>query len=228
MIRVLLVDDHPLMRDGICMRLHATQHIRVVGQAGTAREAERLTQDLTPDLVITDIRMPEVNGIHLAEILQERFPTVKVLVLSMHQDIEYLRLALKFGVRGYVLKDGPGQQLIAAIDAVHAGQRFFGDGLIAPELSDESSMETTRAWGRLTPMERAVLSELAGGRSSREIAAHLGSSVRTVETHRLHLRRKLRIESHAALVKYAIAYADSNLQVMPALTSADPALQVSG
>ncbi len=205
-IRVLLVDDHPLLRDGVRMRLHATEHIRVVGEAGSVQQAEGLAASLSPDLVVTDIRMPDASGIELAERFRQRFPDLKLLVLSMHQDAEYVRRAVAGGVRGYVLKDGPGQQLVQAIEAVHAGGQFFSPGLPLPQQPVPAPV--TRAWGHLTPKESAVLSLLAGGRSNKQIADAMGASVRTVETHRLHLRRKLRIEGQAALVKYAVSYAD--------------------
>lgn len=204
-IRVLLVDDHPLLRDGVRMRLHATPHIRVVGEAGSVREAEVLAEQLQPDLVLTDIRMPDASGIQLAGMFRERFRGMLVLVLSMHQDAEYVRRAIAFGVSGYVLKDGPGHQLVEAIDTVFGGGRYFSPGLALPQ---DPAPPVTRAWGHLTPREAAVLQLLADGRSNKEIASALGASVRTVETHRLHLRRKLRIDGQAALVKYAVDYAD--------------------
>ena len=205
-IRVLLVDDHPLLRDGVRMRLHATPHIQVVGEASGVHEATELTERLQPDLVLTDIRMPDASGIQLACAFRDRFPDVRVLVLSMHHDAEYVRRAVAFGVRGYVLKDGPGHQLVEAIDAVHGGGRYFSPGLVLPE--EATAEPITRAWGHLTPKESAVLALLADGRSNKEIACAMGASVRTVETHRLHLRRKLHIDGQAALVRYAVAYAD--------------------
>ncbi|MFT3718588.1 response regulator transcription factor [Pseudorhodoferax sp.] len=205
-VRVLLVDDHPLLRDGVRMRLHATGRIEVVGEAGSVREAEALAAALEPDLVVTDIRMPDASGIQLAGLFRERFPDLKLMVLSMHRDAEYVRRAILGGVRGYVLKDGPGQHLVEAIEAVHAGGRYFSPGLPLP--AEPAPPPVTRAWGHLTPKEAAVLSLLADGCSNKEIADALGASVRTVETHRLHLRRKLRIDGQAALVRYAVAYAD--------------------
>jgi len=206
MIHVLLVDDHPLLRDGVRMRLHATPHIRVVAEAGSVREAEALAAQVRPDLVITDVRMPDASGIQLAALFRERFPEMRLLVLSMHHDVEYVRRALDCGVLGYVLKDGPAQQLVHAIEAVHAGRRYLSEGVsMSPE---PVASPITRAWGHLTPKESAVLTLLADGCSNKEIASALGASVRTVETHRLHLRRKLRIDGQAALIKYAVAYAD--------------------
>lgn len=204
-IRVLLVDDHPLVRDGVRMRLEATGRIRVAGEADGAQQALALAEALRPDLVLTDIRMPEASGLHLAELFRRRHPGIRVVVLSMHCDREYLRRALDLGVRGYVLKDAPAQQLVQAIDAVHAGGRFF-----SPAMQDlvDGAEAPARAPRDLTPREADVLRLLSQGRSNREIADALGASVRTVETHRLHLRRKLRIAGRAELVKYAVDHAD--------------------
>jgi len=205
-IRVLLVDDHPLVRDGVRMRLEATGHIRVAGEAGGVQEAVELAAALQPDIVVTDIRMPDASGIHLATVFRDRFPLVRVMVLSMHHDGEYVRRAASLGVRGYVLKDAPARQLVEAIEAVHAGGLYFSEGVQA--LLYDAAPAMAPSARALTPREAAVLQLLAEGRSNKDIAQLMGTSVRTVETHRLHLRRTLRIEGQAALVKYAVDYAD--------------------
>jgi len=204
MIRILLVDDHPLVRDGVSMRLQATDHIRVVGEAASVDQALPLARQLSPDLVVTDIRMPGASGIDLATLFREQFPLVRVLVLSMHEDPEYVRRAVALGARGYVLKDAPAQQLIEAIDTVYAGGLYFSPGL--QQVVEGGSPSSPRR--ALTPREACVLQWISEGRSNKEIAALMGTSVRTVETHRLHLRRKLRIDGHAAFIKYAVDYAD--------------------
>ncbi len=204
-IRVLLVDDHPLVRDGVRMRLEATPHIRVAAEAGGVQEALELAAAVAPDIVLTDIRMPDGSGIELAAAFRERFPLVRVMVLSMHQDAEYVRRAVGLGVRGYVLKDAPAGQLVQAIETVRAGGRHFSEGVRALVDGGQPALPQARS---LTPREAAVLRLLAEGRSNKDIAERMGTSVRTVETHRLHLRRKLRIDGQAALVKYAVAYAD--------------------
>lgn len=204
-IRVLLVDDHPLVRDGVRMRLQATAHISVAGEASGVDEAIDLADALQPDLVLTDIRMPDATGIHLATVFRQRFPQIRVVVLSMHCDQEYVRRAVDLGVCGYVLKDAPALQLVEAITEVHAGGRFF-----SPALRDfiDSPEPPQRSLRGLTQREADVLALLAEGHSNKEIATRLGASIRTVETHRLHLRRKLHIEGRAALVKYAVDYAE--------------------
>lgn len=204
-IQVLLVDDHPLVRDGVRMRLQSTDHIRVAGEASGVQEALVLARALQPDLVLTDIRMPDASGIQLAALFRDQFPQIRVLVLSMHNDAEYLSRALDLGVRGYVLKDAPALQLVEAIGTVFGGGRFFSPSLQALVDAREAPGRSLRG---LTPREADVLQLLAQGRSNKEIAEALGASIRTVETHRLHLRRKLRIDGRAALVKYAVDYGE--------------------
>lgn len=204
-VRVLLVDDHPLVRDGIRARLEATEHVVVVGEAGGVAEAEELAAALEPDLVISDIRMPGASGIELIARFAQRFAGLRLVILSMHQDPEYVRRALDLGALGYVLKDAAAQQLLDAIDAVMQGCTYLSPGLQAL-LAEE--LPPARSSRPITPKEAAVLQLLAQGCSSREIALSLGASVRTIETHRLHLRRKLRVDGQAALVKYAVDFAD--------------------
>ncbi|MEO8014392.1 response regulator transcription factor [Polaromonas sp.] len=204
-IRLILIDDHPFVRDGVRMRLEATDDIRVVGEAGSVDEAMQLAADLgkidAPHIVLTDISMRGASGIELTGLFQLHFPDIDVLVLSMHNSVEYVKRAVESGAKGYVLKDAPAQELVNAIRAVYAGETFF-----SPELQHylEGFSVPGGAASPLTPKESATLAWLACGYSNKQIARELGMSVRTVETHRLNLRRKLRITGHAGLVKYAI------------------------
>lgn len=204
-VRLMLVDDHPFVRDGVRMRLEATGQIEVVGEAGSVDEAVQLARDFSadraPHMVLTDISMRKLSGIDLAAHFRQQFPGIAVLVLSMHNNPEYVRRAIGWGARGYVLKDAPAQELVEAIQAVHAGETWF-----SPELRQhlEAAPEAEIAGSPLTPKELATLEWLACGYSNKQIALELGMSVRTVETHRFNLRRKLRIAGQAELVKYAI------------------------
>ncbi len=207
-VRVLLVDDHPLVRDGVRLRLEAMADIRVAGDVGSLSEALALAAQVRPDIVVTDIRMPDGSGLQLAAEFRERFPAIRVLVLSMHRDPEYIRRAAALGVWGYVLKDEPAQHLVDALESVHRGESYFGPAVLQV-LRDAPPPE--RPPRELTPREADVLTLLAQGFSNKEIAQRLGASVRTVETHRLHLRRKLQIDGQAALVKYAVDHADVDL-----------------
>lgn len=197
-IRILLVDDHQLVRDGLRSRLGETEGIEVVGEAGTGREALELAASLTPDLVLLDIGLPDMSGLDVAARLGETTPRTRALMLSMYDNREYVLSALKAGACGYVLKDSTSKEIIAAIRAVAAGGTYYSAPLTAALAS--SGTETPL----LTEREREVLILVAKGNSNKRIAQQLDVSVRTVETHRLNLRRKLGIETPAGLIHYAL------------------------
>jgi DNA-binding NarL/FixJ family response regulator len=201
--RLLLVDDHPLVRDGLRARLEAVPRLSVTGEAGNGQEALALAADeaTRPDLVLMDVGMAGMSGIELAARFHERFPAIRVLMLSMHDNIEYVTQAVRAGASGYVLKDSPAAEIIQAIDAVLAGKTFFSAGLAA-RMIQAQAMQTPLE--RLTPRERDILDALAQGLSSKQIATQHGLSVRTVETHRLNLKRKLAIDGQAELIKFAV------------------------
>ncbi|KIG10152.1 response regulator [Caballeronia concitans] len=203
--RIVIVDDHPLVRDGLRARLEAVPHLRVTGEAGNGAEALALADDeeSRPDLVLMDVGMAGMSGIELAAHFHERFPAIRVLMLSMHDNVEYVTQAVRAGASGYVLKDSPAAEIIQAIDAVLAGKTFFSAGLAA-RMIQAQAMQTPIE--RLTPRERDVLDALAQGLSSKQIAQQHGLSVRTVETHRLNLKRKLSIDGQAELIKYAVEH----------------------
>jgi len=201
--RLLLVDDHPLVRDGLRARLEAVPHLRVTAEAGNGNEALALAADEAnrPDLVLMDVGMAGMTGIELAARFHERFPAIRVLMLSMHDNVEYVTQAVRAGASGYVLKDSPAAEIIHAIDAVLAGKTFFSVGLAARMIQAQAMPTPVE---RLTPRERDILDALAQGLSSKQIAQQHGLSVRTVETHRLNLKRKLSIEGQAELIKFAV------------------------
>ncbi|WP_035881173.1 response regulator [Cupriavidus metallidurans] len=201
--RVLLIDDHALVRDGMRMHLTLQPGLEVVGEADdgeaalawlAAAEAGRM-----PDLVITDIGMRGMGGIALAGALHDRYPELAVLIVSMHDNLEYVRQAIRAGARGYVLKDAPADELLAAIHAVLAGRVFYS-ARIARGMAEQA----VSPLDALTPRERDILHGIGRGQANKDIAVQLGVSVRTVETHRLNLKRKLGIEGRAELVKYAV------------------------
>ncbi|ULX51578.1 DNA-binding response regulator [Cupriavidus taiwanensis] len=218
-LRVLLVDDHPFVLDGVRLRLEATGEMTVVGQAASVEEAIVLAGQHDPDLVVSDIHMPDANGLQLATRFAERFPSVRVIALSMHKDPEYVRRAFALGVAAYVLKEAPAHELVTAIRTVAAGGTYLNAELQAFLQTDQPPPSSRRA---LTPKEATVLKLLAEGRSNKEIAERLGTSVRTVETHRLHLRRKLQVGGRAELVKYAVHFSDLHaIQLADAALAAD-------
>ncbi|ALP66956.1 MULTISPECIES: response regulator [Paraburkholderia] len=201
--RLILVDDHPLVRDGLRARLDTVPGFAVVGEAGNADEALALAAAHEPDLVLMDVGMRGMNGIALAALFHERYPGIRVLMLSMHDNVEYVTQAVRAGASGYVLKDSPGAEIIRAIGAVLDGKTYFSEGLSA-RLIHASAMRDPIE--RLTPRERDILDQLAEGLSSKQIAQRNGLSVRTVETHRLNLKRKLEIEGQAELIKFAVEH----------------------
>lgn len=201
--RVLLIDDHALVRDGMRMHLTLQPGLEVVGEADDGEAAlawlAQADEAHRPELVITDIGMRGMGGIALASALHDLYPELAVLIVSMHDNLEYVRQAVRAGARGYVLKDAPADELLAAIQTVLAGRVFYSARIArAMAAQSESPLDA------LTPRERDILNGIGRGLANKDIAARLGVSVRTVETHRLNLKRKLGIEGRAGLVKYAV------------------------
>ena len=202
-IRVLLVDDHPLVREGIAARLGSEPGIEVVGEAGDAASALECVAALHPAIVLTDIGMKGVNGIELTRLLLARQPQVIVLVLSMFDNVEYAQQAMAAGARGYVLKDSPSTEIVAALRAVAAGGTYLSPAL-AQRLFRPAGPRVT-----LSEREQQILTLLGRGQSSKQIARALDIGVRTVETHRQGIRRKLDLAGQAELIRYAVEHARS-------------------
>jgi DNA-binding NarL/FixJ family response regulator len=197
-IHILLVDDHPLVRDGLRARLETIPHFRVVAEAGNAGEALHHAAMLAIDLVLMDINLNGMSGIELTGRFNTLYPEIAVLMLSMHDKAEYVTQAIQAGARGYVLKDAPALDIIAAIDTVTSGGIYYSAGL-AKQLARPLPPALL-----LTPREREVLQRIATGKSNKHIAREMDLSVRTVETHRLNIKRKLGIEGQADLIRFAL------------------------
>jgi DNA-binding NarL/FixJ family response regulator len=198
-VRLLLVDDHALVREGLRARLEALPRLRVVGEADSGERGLELALALRPDIVLLDVGMKDMTGIRLATLIGEQAPRVAVLMLSMYDQDEYVVSAARAGARGYVLKDASVHELIAAIDAVVAGGTYYSAGVA------KALLQARPAADDLTPREREILLMLAHGRSNKAVARALDISTRTVETHRLRLRRKLGIDSQSEMLKLAVA-----------------------
>jgi len=198
-VRLVIVDDHSLVRDGLRARLAVVPGLEVVGEAASGADALDLAQKVAPDLMLVDVGMRGMNGIDLANALRQQHPSIRVLMLSMYDNREYVVSAIRAGARGYVLKESPTEEILAAISEVTAGGTYFSAHLSS--LASSAGTETPQ----LTVREHEVLLLLAHGRSNKVVARELDISVRTVETHRLSLRRKLGVDSASDLLKIAVA-----------------------
>jgi two-component system response regulator NreC len=207
-IRVLLAEDHTIVRKGLRSLLEGKDEIDVVGEARDGREALRKTEQLHPDVVLIDIAMPGLNGIEATRQIKRRFPEISVLVLTMHDHPEYVRQMLHAGASGYVVKQAAPTDLLAAIEAVHRGESYLSPSLsktvIQEYIHRSGTANGTDSYDELTPRQREVLQLIAEEHTTREIAVMLGISVKTVETHRANLMSKLDIHSTAGLTQYAI------------------------
>lgn len=199
-MRVLIVDDHSLVRTGIALLIGHQDDMEPVGQAGTAAEAIKLAGELSPDIILLDVTMPGGGGLEALPALATAAPAAKVLMLSMHEDPDYVRAALGAGASGYVLKDAAFEELVDAIRKVADGQAY-----VAPALGAKLAVHTEPdVDDELSEREREVLGLLARGYTNQEIASRLFVSVRTVESHRAHILVKLRLSTRADLVNYAL------------------------
>ena len=208
-IKLLLVDDHPIVLDGIKSHLCAQPDFDVVGDASNGQEALRKAKLTLPDVVLMDISMPHMNGLEAMATLRKQVPNAKVLILTMHESKEYIAQVVRSGARGYLLKDSAPAELVGAIKAVYAGEVYFSPS-VSKVLIEEMADGNKRALNSpmpppLTEREREVLSLIAEGLLNKQIADRLGIGVRTIETHRERIMRKLDIHTVAGLTKYAIA-----------------------
>jgi two-component system nitrate/nitrite response regulator NarL len=203
-IRLLVVDDHPVVRKGISFCLGRHPGFEVVGEAGDGQAALSKARELAPDIVVMDLDLPQMDGLAVTEMLRRERPRVKVLILSMHASSEYILQLIKAGARGYVLKGASPEELVRAIETVQTGGTFFSPEAARLALNQFVDGVGEKAAGELTAREREVLIRIADGLSNKEIAGRLSVGVRTVETHRERIMRKLNIHSIAGLTKYAI------------------------
>jgi two-component system response regulator NreC len=203
MIKILLADDHALVRQGFRMILEAQPDMEIVGQAGNGREAVELAEKLHPDVVVMDVAMPELNGTEATRRLSASTPRTRVLALSMHKDSVYVREILRAGARGYLLKDSGDTDLVAAVRAVAKGEGYISPAVSDAVLSDYRK-HVTDPLDLLTGREREVLQSIAEGKTNKEIATALNLSVYTVEAHRGRIMEKLNLHSTGELVRFAL------------------------
>ncbi|WP_236184472.1 response regulator [Pseudomonas protegens] len=197
-IRIGLVDDHSLVRDGIKSLLAIVDTVEVIGEAENGHEALHLVEQFQPDLLLVDIGLKDMNGLELTRRLKQHSPFLKILILSMYDNFEYVSESIRSGASGYVLKNSPSREIIAAIEAIASDGTFYSADIAQKLIADKDTDK------ELTPRESEVLYKMVQGMNNKEMARDLDISVRTVETHRLSIRRKLNIDKPAALAKYAL------------------------
>jgi len=202
-IRILLADDHAVVRQGFKMILAAQPDMEIVGEAANGREAVDLAEQLRPDVVVMDVSMPELNGIEATRRLASSVPHARVVALSMHKDSVYVREILRAGARGYLLKDSGAADLVAAIRAVASGESYLSPA-VSNAVLDDYRRTATNPIDLLTSREREVLQLLAEGKTNKEIAGVLNLSVYTVEAHRGRIMEKLNLHSIGELVRFAV------------------------
>jgi two-component system, NarL family, response regulator NreC len=202
-IRILLADDHAVVRAGFKMILSAQADMEIVGEAGNGREAVESAEELKPDIVVMDVAMPELNGIEATRRLAASLPHTRVVALSMHKDSVYVREILRAGARGYLLKDSPAGDLVSAVRAVASGQSYLSPG-VSNAVLDDYRRHVTNPIDLLTTREREVLQMIAEGKTNKEIAGVLNLSVYTVDAHRGRIMEKLHLHSINELVRFAV------------------------
>jgi len=206
--RILIVDDHPVVRQGIKLMVNAQPDLTVVGEAQTEQDARRLVRELRPDALVVDLSLDQGDGFNVVRDVNAHFPHIRVLVLSMHDEAVYAERLLSQGASGYIMKQAATDQLITALRAVLRGERFISETLKA-NLAQRDSDDGDSA-SRLSARELQVISLIGQGLGTREIAENLSLSVKTVETHRLTIKRKLALDTNAQLVQYAIKWHGSH------------------
>ncbi len=206
-IRILIADDHSIVREGVRMILDSEDDFEVVGEASTGREALEEARRLRPDVVVMDISMPDMTGIEATRKISGELPAVQVMGLTMHEDEGYVFELLKAGAAGYVLKRAAAEDLVAAVRAAHQGEAFLYPSVAKVVIQDflhRATAQDQATLDGLTDREREVLTLIAEGLTNQEIAGRLFISIKTVQTHRAHIMEKLNLHDRTELVRYAI------------------------
>lgn len=208
-LKLLLADDHEIVRQGLRSMLEAQRECQIVGEAADGRQAVAMTKELNPDVVILDIGMPSLNGLEATRQILKMRPQTKVLILTMHESDSVIREVLDAGARGYILKTDAGRDLVSAVESLRRNKTFFTSRVAQMILDgflkgDSRPQDSASGAVRLTPRQREIVQLLAEGKSSKEVAVALDLSVKTAETHRANIMRKLDCHSVSEVVRYAI------------------------
>jgi len=202
MIRILVVDDHAILRDGIRSLLESQDDIVVVGEASDGEEAFNLARNLLPDIVLMDITMPKTNGLEATRLIKESFPQVNVLILTQHDNREYISPALEAGASGYVLKRSGRREMLNAIRQVYKQGAFLTNNITQKVIQEYSQAGNRESGQQLTDRERQVLQLISDGRSNKEVALELGISPKTVSVHRTNIMSKLNVQNTVELIRF--------------------------
>jgi len=202
-IKLILADDHPLIREGFRSLLGKSADFEIVGEAENGRELVTMARELQPDIILTDVKMPFMTGLEAMEQLVKEFPLMKFIVLSMHEEREYIVNALKIGASGYLLKNIEWPELEKAIKNVYGGSKYFSP-IVTNILAETVIKPETTEQAEITSREKEVLELVAQGNSTKQIADLLGISIRTVESHRINMLKKMKVNNTAELIKKAL------------------------
>ncbi len=206
-IKIIVVDEHKILREGLSSLINKQPNMKTIGEATDGREAIEAVKKLSPDLVLMDVTMPNLNGIEATRKIKSKNPDIEVIALSLHSDRRFVLGMIDAGASGYLLKECAFDELVRAINTVMDGKKY-----LSPEISDilieeytmKNSNDKSTIYSKLTPREREVLQQIAEGKSTKEIAKNFSISIKTVETHRQHIKKKLKATSIAKLTKIAI------------------------
>jgi two-component system response regulator NreC len=205
--KIIVVDEHRILREGLSTLIAKQPNMEIIGEATDGREALQLLEELAPDLILMDVTMPNLNGIEATRKIKSKNPNIEIIALSLHSDRRYVLGMIDAGASGYLLKECAFEELVRAINTVMAKKKYLSPGIsdiLIEEYVKKTTQDKPTIYSKLTPREREILQLISEGKNTKEIARYLFISVKTVETHRRHIKKKLKVDSVAELTKIAI------------------------